>query len=300
MPLSLPPIHKYAQLAIAQSFGKQQLARVPESEPISDQTDQVSQYDQVMTTKLAIAYAVGLEVIYRARLRPLGGSALDLCCGPGHYSLFMAQHLCLDHITGLDLAIPMVKVATRNAERMGVRNADFAVCDVRSLADYGANKFDLTTFADAAHHMPCLKTVRQVIEEMERVTKLDGLIVVMDLVRLRTAKVTEKYCDVVGAGYKARGLNAFYLDFYNSMFAAWTIEELASALPSVTSRRWFHLAPLGLPTIQFLIGAPEQQVGLWRRRCAAWRRLGECVERSMCGEWRAMRQSLYWSKPRAL
>jgi len=84
----------------------------------------------------------------------------------------------------------------------------------------GDDFFDLTSFTDAAHHMPDLATVGKVISEMDRVTKPDGLVMVMDLVRLRTAALTENYVGLLGADYLKMGLPYFFNQFRDSMYAA--------------------------------------------------------------------------------
>jgi hypothetical protein len=95
-----------------------------------------------------------------------------------------------------------------------------------------------------------------VLREMERVTRPDGLVMVMDLVRLASQSVTERYVRTLAHDYVARGLPSFYDDFRNSMYAAWTADELRQAVPKATERVWCHIVPRGLPTIQFLLGLP--------------------------------------------
>jgi len=296
MPLSLPPLHRYLPLIIGQSFGTQQLERRPEPSAVTADADHVEQYDRVMTTKLAVAYAVGLEVIYRTRRVPKHGSALDLACGPGHFSLCLAKYLELDSLVGVDLSQRMVKVAGKNARAQGLTQASFAVADVTDLADYPDGSLDLTTFTDAAHHMPNLDAVRRVIEEADRVTHPDGLVAVMDLARLRTASLTESYVKLVGGDYHERGLDAFYEDFHNSMYAAWTTAELATAVPEATNRHWYQLAPLGLPTIQFLLGVPATERKPFVRRGVPWGSENHPLGKALRSDWRAMRQTLCLSR----
>jgi ubiquinone/menaquinone biosynthesis C-methylase UbiE len=259
----------------------------------------VLQYDQVMTTKLAIAYAVGLEVIYRYRPEPFGGSAIDLACGPGHFSLCMARYLQLDRLQGIDLSPRMVETASKNARAAGAAHVSFHVADITRRLDAADGSVGLCTFCDAAHHLPGLDAVGAVIKEMDRVTKPSGLVVVMDLARLKSAAVTETYVNLVGQDYKARGLSAFFNDFRNSMYAAWTTAELARTAPTTFARRWIQLAPAGLPTIQFLIGMPQGQPGQLRRG-VPWPSGGAPLPAPLRNEWRMMRQTLLMSRFRKL
>ncbi|MCA9235151.1 MAG: class I SAM-dependent methyltransferase [Planctomycetales bacterium] len=296
MGFTIPPVHKYLPLILRQSFGPQRLERIPEPRAITDQPDNVLQYDQVMTTKLAIAYAVCLETIYRARPEPFGGAAIDVACGPGHFSLLMAKELKLDRLVGVDLSEPMLEVAAKNAREQGRENVEFRQADATSLRAFGDNQFDLATFTDAAHHLPDLSAVTRVLEELERVTKPTGLICVMDLARLRTAEITQSYVNLVGQDYHAQGLGDFYQDFSNSMFAAWTCAQLAETVPANTRRHWYHLRPLGLPTIQFLLGVPAQAWRL-RPRAAAQELSSHRLAASAAAELQLLQASLRIAKP---
>ncbi len=45
--------------------------------------------------------------------------AIDLCCGPGHFTLFLAKYLGYDEVIGVDLSNRMLAAARRNAEEWG-------------------------------------------------------------------------------------------------------------------------------------------------------------------------------------
>lgn len=298
--MSNPSILQFLPLLLRQSFNRQQMPRTPEPDAVTDAAENVVQYDQVMTTKLAIAYALALEVIYRARPVGYGGSAIDLACGPGHFSLCLAKHLQLDQLVGVDLSRPMVEVAQENAKMQTLRNVDFQVGDVTDLAHLQTDSCNLTCFTDAAHHMPDLKTVESVLIEMDRITKPDGLVVAMDLVRLRTPAITERYVRVLGHDYIDRGLPQFYEDFHNSMYAAWTADELARTCPRETRRRWYHLVARGIPSVQFLVGLPERRTRLYVRRSPAWTKAEHPVLAAMQAEWKIARRTLFWGSRKLL
>jgi SAM-dependent methyltransferase len=163
----------------------------------------------------------------------------------------------------------MVKVANANAREQGMLDVSFREADATSLKDFSDNHFDLTTMMDAAHHLspprgeeqldPPTKLVTAALNEMDRVTSPGGLIVVMDLVRLRTKSITETYIELLAHDYVKRGLPAFKEDFRDSMYAAWTSSELRSAVPMQSKRRWNLVVPRGLPFAQFLIGFPRER-----------------------------------------
>ncbi len=280
-------------LTLRQIATRRVLARRLEPEPLTDAAANVAEYDQVMGTKLALAYALALRTIFRAWSPPAAGAILDLASGPGHFSLCLGRFFSNCRATGFDLAPRMVACANRNARLQGLADrVAFELADITNLANVDSASADLTTFTDAAHHMPDIGVVRQVLEEMERVTRPEGLIFAMDLVRLKTERLTNRYVDLMGHDYVERGLPHFLEDFRNSMFAAFTPEELRQAVPPESKRTWRHWVPFGLPTTQLLIGLPVGRTRLFLRRGNPWTRETHPVPKSMRLEWRLLQLSM--------
>lgn len=265
---------KFIPMILAQS-GTQELKRVPEqSSEITEAEDDVLQYDQVMGTALAVAYALGLTVIHRARSEPESAAtkALDLASGPGLYTLCLQTHLKYGNITGVDLSPTMVGIAQKNARENKLENqVAFQKGDVSDLGKFESDFFDLASFSDAAHHMPDLETVGKVLSEMDRVTKPDGLVMVMDLARLRTGELTEKYVATLGSDYLKMGIPYFYNQFRDSMYAAWTYAELETAIPKNSRRVWCQLVSKELPTVQIILGLPVGRQQAFVRKGYPWR-----------------------------
>ena len=187
----------------------------------------------------------------------------------------------------------MVQVANQNAAEQGLRDrVQFRVGDVTRLEEIGSGELELASFTDAAHHMRDLPTIADVLRQMDRITRPEGLVMVMDLVRLRTAELTERYVKTLGADYAQRGLPSFLEDFRNSMYAAWTADELHGAIPTDSNRWWCHIVPRGLPTIQVILGLPVGRKKLFVRSGFPWRPEENPVPREMRGEWRLLRLTL--------
>jgi ubiquinone/menaquinone biosynthesis C-methylase UbiE len=258
---------QFLPMLLAQQLGRQELERRPEPEQLTSSANQVTQYDRVMSTKLVLAYMAGLDVIRRVRDDESLADAVDLASGPGHFTLCLARYLDYSRVRGIDLSAPMVEIANRNAaSHQGTADVRFLTGDMTRLDQIESASVDLCTLTEGAHHLPVIDDVRRTMCEMERVTRPQGTIVVMDLVRLRTAGLTEKYVSILGHDYVARGLPAFLGDFRHSMYASWTPSELYAAIPRTTARRWYHLVPRGLPTIQFVVGLPVNRERLFVRR----------------------------------
>jgi ubiquinone/menaquinone biosynthesis C-methylase UbiE len=289
----LESVRTFVPMMVAQQAGRQNLKRTPEPEAVTGAQANVTQYDQVMGTKLVLSYAAGLEAIHRIGSRT-GGSALDLACGPGHFTICLARYLGYESVVGIDLAERMVAVGTANAEKLALQNrVRFATGDAMDLTNIAQASFDLVTFNNAAHHLPDLETVKKVICEMMRVARPSGLITLMDLVRLRTKELTERYVNTLGADYVDRGLPAFFEDFQHSMYAAWTAKELQSAIPTSSNRTWFQLVPRGLPTVQIILGLPEGRHNLFVRSGLPWTNASNPVPPEMRSEHSLLRKSLF-------
>src|SRR5262245_61406406 len=160
---SMSPLLEFLPMLLAQQLGRQKLQRVAEPSQLTDAPPNVAQYDRVMTTKLAIAYAGALEVIYRARSEGSSGCAVDLACGPGHFTLCLGRFLGYRKVVGIDLSKQMIEVAKDNVtkQQMGDR-VDFEVGDATQLNRFASGQQDLTCFTDAAHHMPDLGMVTRI------------------------------------------------------------------------------------------------------------------------------------------
>lgn len=311
---SLPPVHRYLGLIAREALSRRTIERRREPSALTDTAENVFQYDQVMSTKLAIAYALGVEAIYCCRQQPFGGAALDIACGPGHMSLCMATSLRLDSLIGVDLSPPMIATAKANAEKQQLPHVAFELADATDLHDHSDASIDLCTFCDAAHHMldpntpsnhpdanrKDLGVVTKVLREMDRVTRPDGLVFVMDLVRFKSDSDTEQYVELVGRDYHACGMSSFYDDFRNSMYAAWSLDELRSAIPSDSTRNWHQWSPRGLSTIQFLIATPSSQSCLFQRKHSIRKPPIVPLTKSLLTEWQLARQLLLSGMPRKI
>jgi hypothetical protein len=146
--------------------------------------------------------------------------------------------------------------------------------------------------------MPDLGTVNKILVEMDRVTRPDGLVMLMDLARLRTAPLTEKYVNLLGGDYIARGLPNFFKDFHDSMYAAWTYTELESAIPKNSRRVWCHLVSKALPTLQIIFGLPVGRTKLFVRKGLPWEPQDCPVPKDLRTEWNFARLTLFSAAPK--
>ncbi|MBW2732621.1 MAG: class I SAM-dependent methyltransferase [Deltaproteobacteria bacterium] len=245
-------------LLLRHVFGPRTLMRRPEPQGVMNAAESVAEYNHVMESKLAISYGIGWETIHRARSEGHTGLAVDFCSGPGVFSLGLAELLGYERVLGVDLAPAMVAAAKDNAQARGLgQRVDFTQADVTRRTVLPSGGADLCTLFDAAHHFDDMHAVKATTEEMERITHAQGTLVLLDLARLGSAELTERYVNTLGSDYRRLGLEHFLEDFRQSMYAAWTVDELREAVPAASPRRWVQLVPRGLPALQMIIGLPE-------------------------------------------
>lgn len=103
-----------------------------------------------------------------------GARWVEVACGPGLISRGMAPRV--GSVQGLDLTPAMVEKARAEAAAAKVDNVSFAVGDATAL-DLAADSFDGAITRFSLHHIPA--PVR-VLEEMRRVVRPGGLVVVAD------------------------------------------------------------------------------------------------------------------------
>ncbi|HBJ34789.1 MAG TPA: hypothetical protein DDZ51_08505 [Planctomycetaceae bacterium] len=280
-------------IILGQALATQTLERIPEcntGSAVMDESESVLQYNDAMQSKLAIVYAGALERIHRIRRRTTGGRAIDLCCGPGHFTLLLAKYFDYEEIIGVDLSAPMVAAANQNARDWGL--ADRVRFEVADATNYDAesDSFDLVTCNDAAHHLPTLGVVGQLAAEMDRLADPQGLVQLSDLVRLKSRSITSRYTQMIGQDYLDRGLTRFQDDFCNSMQAAWTSEELKTVVPIKSQKRWEGHPQKLLPTVQFLTGYPNDGGQIYLRKGLPWTTETHPVSKSFQIDWQLFRR----------
>ncbi|MGZ5279105.1 MAG: class I SAM-dependent methyltransferase [Pseudobdellovibrionaceae bacterium] len=249
---------QYMGLTLRHSVAKQKLKRVPEPNTLTDQQAHVDDYSRAIQSVMILPYVLILDMVRRLLEKDHGIQALDLCCGPGHFTRMLAKNFDCQQVTGVDLSEPMLQKAKENADKENLSSTlQYLKSDVASLGAIESNSMDLVSFMDGAHHMNSLEQVSQILNEAQRVAKADGVIILLDPVRPKTKKTANLYHRIAGQAYVDRGLVHFNQDFHDSIFASWSPEELFQAIPKETNRKWVQLIPFGFPAFQIIIGLPE-------------------------------------------
>jgi len=161
----------------------------------------------------------GLIDAYGSRL----GTVLDIGCGPGDIPIRLAQAKPSMYVVAADASEVMVRLANEaveNAElERRVRVVEGRIPGLR-LRSGG---FDAIVSKDLLHHLPDPMVFW---EEVQRLGRPGTVVYVMDLFRPETPEAAKQIVESVSAD-EAEVLRR---DFYNSLLAAFTPEEVRDQL----------------------------------------------------------------------
>ena len=150
-------------------------------------------------------------------------TAVDIGCGPGDVVIRLARAVPDLHLTAIDGSAPMIALARRAVQAAGL---DTRVTVMQgyvpgvSLEDHG---YDAILSKDLLHHLPDPSVLWK---EIARIGRPGAAVYVMDLVRPSTSEDARRIVETVAA----RGDPILREDFYNSLCAAFTIDELRAQL----------------------------------------------------------------------
>ena len=124
----------------------------------------------LVTALTRISFEQEYEVISQAA--ELRGSEimLDLACGTGIYSRPFAHQLNRGEVFGLDFSIPMLKYASKQALKEGLKNIRLMRSDAMDLP-FSGDSFDVVNCCGALH---LFADVPHALSEISRVLKLGG------------------------------------------------------------------------------------------------------------------------------
>jgi 2-polyprenyl-3-methyl-5-hydroxy-6-metoxy-1,4-benzoquinol methylase len=156
---------------------------------------------------------------YSARLQ----NVLDIGCGPADVPIRLARAQPLIRITAVDASDAMVRLARKAVEEAGLKE-QIQVMEGRipGLAA-GNGRYDGMISKDVLHHLP---KPGLFWDELKTLAKGDTAIYVMDLFRPPTRRAARNFVESVSAEEPP----VLKQDFYNSLLAAFTVDEVKEQL----------------------------------------------------------------------
>lgn len=157
------------------------------------------------------------------------GHVLDLGCGPGDIPIRFAQAFPACRVTGVDASAPMVRLAEEAVQKAGLSDRITFRCErFQELA--GTNIVDAAISNSLLHHVP---NPLQFWYKLRLAVKPGSPVLVMDLLRPDSPEEAQAIVDRYASGAP----DILRRDFYNSLLAAFTEDEIASQLARMNLTR---------------------------------------------------------------
>lgn len=156
------------------------IKRVPEVESLDSHDAEV--YLAMSSSPITRKF---LDVEFEHRLSdvlPFKGKVLDIGCGGGYITKDIGDSSANLEVTGIDLSVDMVQYAKDNNS---AENVQYLQSDAAYLP-FGTGEFDVIVSHFFTEHLPTQDKLVQVLNEMARVVKPDGVVFLEDIIRPRS------------------------------------------------------------------------------------------------------------------
>ena len=186
-----------------------------------DDTEQALAYARADFSE---ANALFIDLLEGASGGELNGRLLDLGCGPADIPLALARRHPQLHIDAVDGAPAMLDLARRNIEADASADGRIRLlCEYLPCDDLPANGYRTIASNSLLHHLADPAVMWQTVA---RCSAPGAAVVVMDLAR----PASELAVDVLVETYAIDEAEVLRRDFRNSLFAAYTTDEVAAQL----------------------------------------------------------------------
>lgn len=157
------------------------------------------------------------------------GKVLDLGCGPADIPIRFATLYPACQVIGIDASAPMIELGERAIKQAGLTDRITLRCE-RYEEVAGARIVDAVISNSLLHHLP---NPLQFWQNLRQLVKPGAPVLVMDLLRPESPEAAQAIVDQ----YAANEPDILRRDFYNSLLAAFTEDEIGSQLARMNLTR---------------------------------------------------------------
>ncbi len=157
------------------------------------------------------------------------GKLLDLGCGPADVPIRFAKLYPACQVIGIDASAPMIQLGELAVKKAGLTDRISLRCE-RYEAVVGARIVDAAISNSLLHHLP---NPLQFWQKLRQFVKPGAPVLVMDLLRPESPEEAQAIVDQ----YAANEPDILRRDFYNSLLAAFTEDEISSQLAKMNLTR---------------------------------------------------------------
>lgn len=212
-----------ASLLLRENLLPGELQRIPEP-LLMDAQDQVRAWHAQGGDEGPMMPIYHLNARACSALLPRAGTVVDLGCGSGRFSSYLARRRPDLKVVGFDLSQPMVDLGNSALGAAGLLpRVELRVGDMTSFASAVPPETALVVCQFALHHLPTLRDVEQCFVELAAVRRRTGCAFwIFDLARPRHRSTAVAYPEVL----TPEAPEVFKLDSTNSLLAAYSHAEL--------------------------------------------------------------------------
>lgn len=157
------------------------------------------------------------------------GTVLDLGCGPADIPIRFTKLFPGCQIIGVDASVPMIQLGEQAVKEAGLSDRITLRCE-RYEEVAGARIADAVISNSLLHHLP---NPLQFWQKIRQLVRPGAPVLVMDLLRPESPEAAQAIVDE----YAANGPDILRRDFYNSLLAAFTEDEIGSQLARMNLTR---------------------------------------------------------------
>ncbi len=157
------------------------------------------------------------------------GKVLDLGCGPADIPIRFAKLYPICQVLGIDASAPMIQLGEQAVKQAGLADRVTLRCE-RYEEVAGARIVDAVMSNSLLHHLP---NPLQFWQKLRQLVRPGAPVLVMDLLRPESPEAAQTIVDRYAAGAP----DILRRDFYNSLLAAFTEDEVTTQLARMNLTR---------------------------------------------------------------
>lgn len=198
-------------------------ARVPEPDLVMHSAAQTQAFALAGEQDGVLSFLYLYHALQITALLEPGDRVLDLACGPANQLVQVARLNPQAHFVGIDASASMLAYAQTNVERAQLGNVQLLHGDITQLQGIANQSIDCVTCTMSLHHLPDVAALTATLQEIRRVLRPQGRFYLVDFGRFKLRSTQRFFAD------ELRQSPQFTEDYFNSLRAAFSVEELANA-----------------------------------------------------------------------
>ena len=213
-------------------------SRAPEPDLVMESVAQATSFSQAGDTGGVLAFLYLYNSLQITSILRPGDRVLDLACGPANQLAQIAEFNPEMHFVGLDASPIMLECAQNTLARANIDNVELRHGDMTRLVGLEDGSMDCVISTMSLHHLPDQLALCATMHEVRRVLKPQGCFYLVDFGRLKLLSTQRFFADDLGQSAQ------FTEDYFNSLRAAFSVEELSAAVAPLGSDVRHHVTAL--------------------------------------------------------